>query len=414
MDFGFVKAENIPAFKGRVTGSRLPNYPVSGVNWGSEGSKTRRDKDLKKNLAPYQRNPTYSSYAPLLSSGSKFLRPSLISRGSWQKLVKAAGFTKVTPAGLAVLTNTVDHQMDIIIEALRHTQENGPNPGLKVFGATAEQMDHFLATIQKNGVPNAGQEYNLDLVHKSFYSNPRPTRQMSKETEELLSVYHILPPICKLASSVAKKLRRAINGLTYADSYSGITVQSLSVKKDVELVARALFQRPNLMEEFNVLPKKSIAFMRRSFADAGSQAKFLVNLTQLAIAVVSSANVQELQSGINEGYLDNDFVSLIFKSGVYYMSGGASLWILNPAKLQQLVTFFGGIMSRKDKLFFRYMLTLRGSVLSENLNNLLYVPVKKNKNGEDVSTATDAKYRLVLTQTIGTEGSLRTFSGMEE
>lgn len=208
-------------FGGRVKPRGPASFTLSGVDWGQDQRRLNREARKGGDHSSYWQTPMLSAFSKTLSTGKRFARPGFLSVNTWKAILRDVGFTGASTAGLAVLTNSLDHQMETIVKALKTVKDLHPTK--KIFGVDEQMLNHFISSLQQLGVADAGKDYNLPAVPdmwRDIGAGRRVGKPITAETRKRLDAQHVLPSICTKAAGFLKRFQSYV-GLKPDDDWPG-------------------------------------------------------------------------------------------------------------------------------------------------------------------------------------------------
>lgn len=207
------------------------SYIVSNIDFGSS-------EDARLNRKKWQ-SPFLSSYSASLSAGGIYPRKGFLTKRSWNVILREAGFRSASPAGYALLTNILDHQVDVAVQALQQLQTKYRT---KTFGANARMLDEYASIMKQSGVLSAGEPrpniiQTPDLWEAS-HVRPRPVRQMSEGQKQYLQLFKALPAISQKANTYLKKLKKLAGVADAGNPYTALWSNMPAALENVWVMAQ--------------------------------------------------------------------------------------------------------------------------------------------------------------------------------
>lgn len=316
------------AGRGKPADRTIHRYVMDDIDYGSSFPARQ-----ERRVTPWKR-PGYSSLAPIFSRGRSRIQPSVISRATWTKLVREAGFESVSVTGHAILTNAMDSGLHAILNALRQVREQYPK--FRVFGSSTEQVARFINVVRTEGLPRAGTAYEIhegyEQVAKDFRPGPGPTIN----TKILLAVYKLFPSICKKANTFGNKICKALGiplekNKTRQDYYHRYRDSREPVAAGLRIIGQGgveVLRSWLRQEQLAVKPKWQRLFRRYNTVEAiVSQITGLMTLAttvRVGERPITGSKLCEIR-----GPGDEDVYPMrVFPAGVYTMGDIASIDIM--------------------------------------------------------------------------------------
>lgn len=331
-------------FGGRQIPRGPSSYEFSGIDWGQDNAEFRRKPENR------WMTPTLSAYSGTLSKGKRFARPSILSSRTWKALLKDAGFNGASTAGIAALSNSLDHQMTTILDALREVKSRHPTS--KVFGTHEQMITDFLRTLRQKGVHNAGASFPQITQTPQIWAQVGAARRvgkpMSEKTKARLEAQHVLPSICTKAAGFLKRFQQYM-GVRPQDNFPGERVWGRIDEAWNIFQAQVQNSLPlalTRLEDSGLIPAKWAKMLRR-LPDMDLLYQFFRLMNSIAVDIRGS----------------DEFSNTVWNAqnpmGLVYYTSGPYVWILKePAAVfpdATHLTYLNSItkiLSAKDVVFF--------------------------------------------------------------